>query len=339
MNVSVPLSGVKLDAVPVCRICSSRRITKRGDVEFYFGYDWPIYDCAACGCRFTLHDPSIYDLLYAERGSCYNRYLGLAETAKEFFDRGDRNALRAALAQVSKYNFIIDEIDHEPASARLLEIGCSRGHLTSYFILAQRAVIGVDTSPTALAAATAAFGDHFVTVGDPRIQERGPYDVIYHVGTIGCLADPIGMTRDLLGMLKPGGRLLFNAPNRDACPLRNQLWFDSAPPPDVVTLFPPGFWQHRFADFAEVEETIEDEPPLQNTLIALRVMAGRQWHKPLPIALQNSNQFPAPVATGIERLWDDFERLVRRVGPLTGLLGLVAARPQEYGLFVKMRKH
>ena len=234
--------------------------------------------------------------------------------------------------------FIIDQTDHAPAGARLLEIGCSRGQLTSYFILAQRDVIGVDASPTALAAAAAVFGDHFSMVGDPRIQERGPYDIIYHVGTIGCVADPICMTQDLLSMLKPGGRLLFNAPNREACVLRDQLWFDTAPPPDVVTLFPAGFWQQRFADFAEVEETVEYETPMQSALIALRIMTGLRWHKPLPIALQNSDQLSTTAPTGSDRLWNNFERLVRRLGPLTGLLGLAPARPQEYGLFVKMQK-
>ena len=174
--------------------------------------------------------------------------------------------------------------------------------------------------------------------GDSGIQDRSPYDVIYHVGTIGCVADPIGMTRDLLRMLRPGGRLLFNAPNRDACALRDQLWFDTAPPPDVVTLFPPGFWQRQFAGVADVEETIEDELPIQNALTALRIMAGRRWRKPLPIALSNSNQASTPVATNVDRFWNNFERLVRRFGPLTGLPSLAPACPQEYGLFVKMRK-
>ena len=48
------------------------------------------------------------------------------------------------------------------------------------------------------------------------MRRSPPYDVIYHVGLIGCVADPIAFTRRLLAMLKPGGTLLFNAPNRDA---------------------------------------------------------------------------------------------------------------------------
>ena len=201
-------------------------IVERGHVEFYLGYEWPVYDCSSCGCRFTLHDELTYDFLYSERGSCYNRYVGQAETCKELFDRGDREGLRALLSEASKYRFTIGQIDREPADARILEIGSSRGHLTSYFILAGRNITGVDVSSSAVVAASADFGNHFVLAGDASIENRGPYDAIFHVGTIGCIAAPIAMTRSLLGLLKTGGRLLFNAPNRDGFSLRDQLWFD-----------------------------------------------------------------------------------------------------------------
>src|SRR5215467_3611592 len=183
------------DRVSRCRICGSSVLTRCGQVEFYFGYSWPIYDCDDCGCRFTPHDNSTYDLLYSERSSCYSRYRGQAERCKILFDRGDRAGLRAELSQGSKYRFIINELDQDPPAARILEIGSSRGHLTSYFILVGRRITGVDISPKAVAAAAADFGDHFVQAGDPSIDAQAPYDVIFHVGTIGCVADPVGMTK------------------------------------------------------------------------------------------------------------------------------------------------
>ena len=206
-----------------CRICGSNSIDSRGTVDFYFDYNWPIYDCEDCGCRFTSHDGSTYDLLYSERSSCYSRYSVQAEVCKILFDRGDRAGLRAELSKGSKYRFIIEQIDCEPSDARILEIGSSQGHLTSYFILTGRRITGVDVSPRAVAAASAAFGNHFVRAGDPSIVARAPYDVIFHVGTIGCVADPIGMTRHCLELLKSGGRLLFNAPNRDGCLLAGSI--------------------------------------------------------------------------------------------------------------------
>jgi len=321
-----------------CRICGSDRIVDHGHVEFYVGYAWPIYDCNDCGCRFTLHDSSTYDLLYSERSSCYSRYLGLAETCKTLFDRGDLAGLRAELSRGSKYRFVIDQIDHEPVDSRILEIGSSRGHLTSYFILGGRRITGVDISPTAVASAARDFGDHFVQAGDPSIDAKAPYDVIFHVGTIGCVADPVGMTGCLLDLLKSGGRLLFNAPNRNACSLRDQLWFESAPPPDVVTLFSPGFWRDHFAHIARVTEETEFRTPEQNLLIALRKLTRRKWRNPLPMALSESGRWSTPPVQFADAVWLNVERAVRKVVQWSGLLPKVPGEPAEFGLFVQMRK-
>jgi SAM-dependent methyltransferase len=321
-----------------CRICGQDAACNRGELNYYVGFCWPVFDCAACGCLFTLHDLSVYDVLYKETGSCYNRYIGLSEAAKALFDRGDLAQLKAELSQSSKYRFIIEQIAQEPAEARLLEIGCSRGHLTSYFIIAKRHVTGVDVSPKAVAEAKASFGDHFVLPDDPSIEGNAPYDVIYHVGTIGCVADPIGMTRKLLGMLKPGGRLFFNSPNRDSCVLRDQLWLDSTPPPDLVTMYRPGFWGQHFGHVAEVCEQVEHESPQQSFIIGLQKLAGRRWRKPVPISLNESNLPSAPPPAWSDMLWRNIARVVRRTGPLIGIYRLVPPRPTEFGLFVKMRK-
>jgi SAM-dependent methyltransferase len=321
-----------------CRICGSKKIANRGFVEYYFGYRWPVYDCDHCGCRFTSHDHSTYDLLYSERSSCYSRYSGQAAICKILFDRRDRAGLRAELSKGAKYRFIIEEIVREPGGARILEIGSSLGHLTSYFVLAGRRITGVDISSKAVAAASAAFGDHFVLAGDPSIEAQAPYDVIFHVGTIGCVADPIGTTRHLLDMLKSGGRLLFNAPNRGGCSLRDQLWFESAPPPDLVTLFRPGFWRDRFGDMALVSEEIEYCSPEQNLVIALRKLAGRRWRKPVPMPLSESERLSAPPPRFADTLWRNFERVVGKLARSTGLLGLAPLYPSEFGLFVKMVK-
>jgi SAM-dependent methyltransferase len=321
-----------------CRVCGSKKIQNRGLVEYYFNYGWPIYDCDDCGCRFTLHDNATYDLLYSEQSSCYRRYTGQARICKALFDRGDLAGLRCALSEASKYRFIIDEVDRAPTEARILEVGSSRGHLTSYFILAGRDITGVDISPEAVATAKGDFGDHFLQVGEPAIEGQAPYDIIFHVGTIGCVADPIGMTNQWLGLLKPGGRLLFNAPNRDGFTLRDQLWFDSAPPPDVVTLFPLGFWVAHFGEAALVSEEIEFCRPEKNVLIMLGKLAGRKWRKPAPLALEKSELWSAPTPIFGDGLWRNLERMVRKAGQLTRLDRFIPAHPSEYGLFVQMVK-
>src|SRR5262249_2583770 len=137
---------------------------------------------------------------------------------------------------------------------------------------------------------------------------------------------------------KPGGRLLFNAPNRDGCTLRGQLWFESAPPPDVVTLFPPGFWCDRFGDAALVSEKIESCSPEQTLLIALRKLTCRKWRKPVPLSLRDRERSSAPVPTLGDALWLNLERVVRKAAQWTGFHRLVPLHPSEYGLFIQMVK-
>jgi len=328
----------KQAAAARCRICGGGPLGEVGEVEFFVGYRWPVFDCAACGCRFTRHDPAAYETMYAQASSCYNRYVVSADKCKALFDRADLAGLKTELSYSSRYRFIIDAVDGAPRDAKLLEIGCSRGHLTSYFVLQGRNVTGVDVSPTAVAAATAAFGDRFVTAGDPRILARAPYDIIYHVGTIGCVADPLGMTRELLGLLKAGGRLLFNAPNRACLNYPDQLWVESAPPPDLVTMFPPGFWRRQLSGIAQARETIEYVSPEQNLELALHRVTQRHWRPPSPTPLDESMRPHRPAAGAIGRFLSRLQRRALRLAASAGLAGFLAPRPTEYGYFVELTK-
>ena len=150
--------------------------------------------------------------------SYYSHYKNFAQECHAYFARGEKEKLERFLTSVSKYKFIIERAAVEPPTARRLEIGSSRGYLTSYFILNDRHILGVDVSSEAVENARALYGDHF--------EAEGPYDIVYHVGLIGCVADPVKLTRDLLSLLRPGGRLLFNAPNRAARHLAGQVWID-----------------------------------------------------------------------------------------------------------------
>ena len=319
-----------------CRICGSEVIIKRGEVELYCDYALPVYDCDDCGCRFTPHDNSVYELLYSEQSSRYGHYLNYTQSCKTFFDRCDLVGLSHQLSQIPKYRFIIDRTECRAPNARIFELGCSRGFLTSYFILAGSEITGADVSQTAIADARNAFGDHFVMVDDPLIDTQAPYDIIFHVGTIGCVADPIGMTTRLLNLLKPGGRLLFNAPNRDGLTLRDQLWFESGPPPQIVTLFPPGFWQKRFAATALTDETIAYSAPRKNFFILLRSLLGRKWRKPLPVPLERSGRSVTPQKERV--LQRKAAEVFGSVAAWTGVDYLAPRYPTEYGLYVQMTK-
>jgi SAM-dependent methyltransferase len=269
-------------------------------------------------------------------------YRVVAERCKRHFEKGDLAGLRTDLCETTKYRFVIEAVEQIGRGTRLLEIGCARGHLSSYFILAGYPFTGVDLSKEAVNCANKSFGNHFVEVGSATIEANAPYDVIYHTGTIGCVGDPIGLTESLLGLLKPGGRLVFNAPNADRCYLRGQLWLDEAPPPDVVTLFRSGFWRRQFSDRAEVNETVEIERPGRSTAIGLQKLCRRRWHAPARRVLESSGRTGSngtASQNGVgDRLWRLFERGVVKVGIVTRLSKLLPSQPTPFGLFVTMTK-
>ena len=316
-----------------CRICGSTRVTVLGAVEYLHGFNLTVFDCRDCECRFTPHDATVHNRFHQDGTlSYYNDYAGLAARCQSLFAAGDAEALRSELERWPKYRFIIDRVSRAAQDARVLEIGSSRGYLTAYFILTGRQIRGVDISPAAVEAARATFGDHFA-IDAAEAYREGPFDIIYHVGLVGCVADPIGLTRALLARLKPGGILLFNAPNKQALRLRSQLWMDSAPPPDLVTLFPPGFWRQQFSAVADVVEGVETLNQNDSLTMAARELVGVRWRLPAP----------QPVS-GRAHVWrqprgprDLAARAAAKVARLVRLDTIVTPRPAEFGLMVSMR--
>src|SRR5271166_1919349 len=325
-----------------CRICGSTQIRELGELEYYVGFSWMIHECSRCRCRFTKHDDAIYQWLHTHAGSSYGLYNELAEEFKGLFDDQDVSVLKRELCRTSKFRFVIDAAQSLPKRAKVLEIGCSRGYLVSYFIRCGYDILGTDVSPEAVGSAKAAFGNFFDASDSPAVEPRAPYDLIYHVGTIGCVKDPLGLTRQLLDMLKPGGRLLFNAPNADSCWLNEHLWIDAAPPPDLVTLFRPGFWREQFSSVADVVEAVETCSPEQAFRIHLQKLVGRKWQKPVPIPIEESlNDFKGirtNSGSAQERLWDYIEKGAVKLGRLTGTLNVALSQPSPFGLLVAMTK-
>ena len=237
-----------------CRICATEGcVGHLGAVTSPAGGMHKVYACEACGSRFAEHDPAVYEALHASASSVYGWQDEIAATAERLFAAKDRSGLKAYLSMLPKNAFVIETIEAMPDCRRVMELGCSRGYLTGYFILAGYDVVGVDVSSTAVEAAARRFGPHFFLPGAGPVRQREPFDAIYHVGTIGCVGDPAGFTNRLIGMLRPEGILVFNAPNAAACRARGTLWPQSAPPPDVVTLFDESFWQRLFSASCEVE--------------------------------------------------------------------------------------
>ena len=324
----------------ICRICGSANVRKAGEVEYYLGLSHEIYDCRDCRSRFTKH-VEVAETLHANADSCYGLQREMVQRAKKRFDEKDLIGLEKELSANSKYGFIIKAIASYPKAARILEVGCSRGYLTAYFILAGRDIIGADVSELAIESANADFGNYFFLINAPTIGQRAPYDVIYHIGTIGCVSDPVRITRSLLKMLKPGGKLLFNAPNANACWLRGQLWIDFAPPPDVVTLYTPGFWTRMFSNEASVCEEIENCSIEDLFVIGLRKLM-RPWKPSTPGLLDASlvryKYGPEKIRSFLDKLWELIEKIALKVAKNTGVILYVPRQPTPYGYYVTLTK-
>lgn len=320
--------------IAACRVCGSASFRAVGRVEYVIGLPCEIFDCDACGCRWTPHDPAVHGLMHQTAAmSYYADYREMLDRCRQHFVAGDRIAIEEVLNGNPKYKFALDRLQHLGRNARVLEWGCSRGYLTAASLLAGRLALGVDVSSEAVAAARLAFGDHFTLPDSARIESQGPYDAIYHVGLIGCVDDPLGLTRRLCSLLAPGGRLFFNAPNRNALFQRRQLWLDSAPPPEVVTLFPEGFWRRQFGDVVDVTETAVATAPPESTVKSLTRWCGPAWQAPVPRAIESGGahrwQQPAP---GV--MWSRVAAVAAKLSALSGVR--IGTWPEEFGFYVEM---
>lgn len=292
----------------------------------YEDFQTEVFDCGECGCRFTGRDETVYERLHNTQGSSYASHRPLAEGSRRLFAVKDLAGLRQFLGRVAKNEFVMRSLEGLPPKAHVLEIGSAGGYLLAYFIARGYTALGIDISPTAVESARRNFGDHFGLPDDPRLHANAAYDAIFHVGTIGCVEDPVKLTSDLLSLLKPGGTLAFNAPNRQVCDVYQRTWIFDTHPPDLVTLFPPAFWEERFSDRAAVVTEIAFDPGARTLMYKFfpEISAG-----PRGRLFETGDSLPLKRITK-KVLWN-LSRLAAR-------LLLVKKTPAEFGIHVSMTK-
>ncbi len=312
-----------------CRICGSEKVEHIAIYRPYIDYEAEVLDCHSCGCRFVNHDPNAHELLHANPSN-YDLHAKYGKIAEDYFSHTEIKQLKTFLSSVSKNKFVIDFIDKDQSIAKVAEIGCSRGYLASYFIATKRDTFGFDISETAVKEATRAFGDHFYIMTDEALHAHSPFDAIFHVGTIGCVASPVEMTHKLLSWLKPGGWLLFNAPNKKYVDQTKSLWL-STPPPDLVTIFPRQFWNENFRSVAEVQ-VMESFISLYDVL--LQKIGNKSQAMSSGRLVGKQRESPVPNRTSVIKLFYRVIALALRV--TLGKLSSSTADP--YGIFVIMKK-
>ena len=248
-----------------CRICHEPGPRLIGQYKPYHEFQaFDVFDCKRCQCRFVWRKDAVHESMHAANHSPYVLQKDLAKKIARFYQAAEVDQARKYLSKTLKYRFIIDQIVLDPKT-KMLEFGCSLGYLTSYFLMQNMDIVGVDISRTAISQATRLFGPHFQLMDDNFFdQNNNQFDYVFHTGTIGCVEDPIQFTKQTLNLLKPGGKLLFNAPDKIASMEMESIWVKGTPPPDLITLFDHDFWNRFFQDDALVSVTYEPYPHLSN---------------------------------------------------------------------------
>jgi SAM-dependent methyltransferase len=112
------------------------------------------------------------------------------------------------------------------AAHRVLEVGCSVGHVTEHLVAAGNTVVGVELDPDAAEQASAwATNVHVLDLDVDRVSavESGRFDVIMLGDVIEHLRDPLSALGDLVTLLEDDGRLIVSVPNVSHVDIRLML--------------------------------------------------------------------------------------------------------------------
>ena len=219
-----------------CKICTASKLKKIDTFKPYQDKTWrfEIYDCLRCKTRFALRDSNIcyHEEIHASKDSAYQTHYQMAKKVKALLNSDLLQCQQLLIHKSQAIHDLLDYIEKQPKEIRILEIGCSTGYVTAFLQkLGYYNTLGIDISQTAIDYAQSMFGSHYALQADKK-----NYDVIFHVGLIGCVNDPKEFLHLYLDCLDDDGVMFFNAPNVNSIYETKELWV-STPPPDLIYLF------------------------------------------------------------------------------------------------------
>ena len=219
-----------------CNICGSLELEKIHTFKPYQDKSWTfeLYDCLICETRFALRDNTVsyHEEIHASKDSSYQTHYLMAENVKMLLNSNLPKCQKLLTRKSQAIQDLFKYIDKQKKEINILEIGCSTGYVTAF--LQQKGytnTLGIDISKTAIDYAKAKFGDFYALQADNK-----KYDVIFHIGLIGCVDNPKEFLHFYLNYLQDDGVMFFNAPNVQSIHETKELWV-STPPPDLIYLF------------------------------------------------------------------------------------------------------
>lgn len=185
----------------------------------YDGYAFRVFECRRCGLARTDPMPDVHlyeEQSYAEAGA---------------FDPGTTDLWSESIAGF---------VARHASPGRALNVGAATGNLHPPLEARGFEVVGIDIDPAAIAVAQR----HGRNVVRADLLEAGfddaSFDVVTMIHTLEHLADPDAIVAEIHRVLRPGGRLFVNVPNRGgALPrIMRDAWIGWVPPHHVWQFTP-----------------------------------------------------------------------------------------------------
>lgn len=316
---------------PHCKICDAPEAPKfLSNFRPYSDVDWifPIYECRNCGVRFALRDPLVnyHEILHSTASGGYENHYRIAECVKHFLAHGASVECEKYLMKAGyKYAELIRFIKTKSKNVSILEVGCSTGFVIAFLRSIGYDIEGIDISESAINYAKSAFGPFY------NLQpKKKQYDIVIHLGLIGCVDDPKEFFSDYLDLLKPNGEMFFNAPNVESPKQLGELWV-STPPPDLIYLFNEKSFQYMLNNSFNVT--------------CVKVSAKREviWKNIKKTTNKDYNVYPK-IFRQNQQVCDEKRALIKRIFSKIAMVTAYAIYPflkkydNEYGLFVTIKR-
>jgi SAM-dependent methyltransferase len=209
-----------------CPVCGSRDFAAPGSLQ---GPDrleatpgwFSVLVCAGCGAGRTL--PRVSD---EELGAYYT-----SDYHAHAVERGALFQLAWRLGQWRRWRRVLGRWPFGGLTSgkpgRALDIGCGRGDFGAALIARGWTVVGIDPSPSAVAAARARGLDARVGFLDTVEFGEETFDAVSMLHALEHVSDPVAVLRRARELLRPGAVLVLELPNFD-CWSRRRMgshWF------------------------------------------------------------------------------------------------------------------
>jgi SAM-dependent methyltransferase len=218
-------------ACPLCQ-SSARLINARHPGWQRLSF-FAIYGCQYCDLQFAWplqSDSALYEHIYRQADILpgYDFYTGLAKIVER-----QHSPLDWLADQGPGYWFVRDALAEKlpDKNGRIVEIGSGLGYFTHALKTAGYDAVGLDLSATAVADATARFGNHYVSgdVRDYAAQHPGSAHAVVMIEVLEHLPSPSDMLTAISRLLAPGGFALITTPNKSVF-LAEEYWKTDNPP-------------------------------------------------------------------------------------------------------------